>query len=454
MNPSRTRRSLWTFFVLIFAAACSTGCGPEPGESDSRTLAPTEGTAETTAKYTNCGTISYVDADGNPATFDEIHSFPILSRRLRAYPDFARHAGLQSVTDCASARVYAKAYREYSLVHPDFDDEPIDLTPPPRIAPPPLPPPADGVGVPVPGDDVTPRVAPIINGTPVVNLPVVRLTQLDPINPNIVKGFCSGVFIAKNWILTAQHCLRETDGSVSDVAWRPFLVDVKVNSPAGPFVMRIASTALKFLWGLQYTHPNWGGASDPGRDFGLVYLFSDHADRYLAAPDEGSMRISTVAPFIQQSLTIYGWGPTMAGGPSDDLRTNPEEPVTVSQVGSTFLSALRNEDAHPGTCRGDSGGPIVRVTQGFDVIQGVLSGGSLAQMCAPVGAFMNWSRADNKIAFIESRMKSWTAPNFKCKPFAGYVRCWTQCSESKACETGQNCQGLDPAKSVLNGQCL
>jgi hypothetical protein len=78
----------------------------------------------------------------NPEPHDEWYVLSAMNIKMRHYPDFAAAIGMKCVHNCAEARAYMKAYREYSRLHPGFDvNQPLD----PR---PPFPPPVADSGTP------------------------------------------------------------------------------------------------------------------------------------------------------------------------------------------------------------------------------------------------------------------------------------------------------------------
>jgi hypothetical protein len=63
----------------------------------------------------------------------EVYMLAPINQKLRFYPRFAAAAGLDCVTDCATARAFMAAYRKYSAEHPGFD---INEPSPPLPSPP------------------------------------------------------------------------------------------------------------------------------------------------------------------------------------------------------------------------------------------------------------------------------------------------------------------------------
>jgi hypothetical protein len=71
---------------------------------------------------------------GNP--MNEFYRLSVMNRKIQTHPEFAAAANIHCVRDCAGARAYLKAYRDYSQANPEFDGHdplPVDgpLPPPP-----------------------------------------------------------------------------------------------------------------------------------------------------------------------------------------------------------------------------------------------------------------------------------------------------------------------------------
>ena len=233
-----------------------------------------------------CGTLPpRVQSDGTTRTPREWYSLTAINGTLKNFPRFAQFAGVETVSDCAGARDAIGAYEAYRVDHPGFDDNKHieDVNRPTAGAPPP-----DSTLVPKLG--FGPGVA-AGDLAPVVLLQYVDpIATTDPSNPTIAN--CTGSFIAKNWIVTAAHCLDVIDTSNLDANFRKGAllnpgttivsawVDYQVtlfNSAGNP-----ASTTPYVA--LQYADPNYMGyyvAKSNDHDIALLYI-SDADDARLA----------------------------------------------------------------------------------------------------------------------------------------------------------------------------
>jgi hypothetical protein len=465
-----------TSWFSSVAALALIGCGP-----DDRA-----GTPPAAKDYEVL--ICAVSPEGDPT---ELFVLPAMNKTLSYYPDFAAELGMDTVATCEDGRAFMEGYRRYSDAHPGFDlDEPLgELTTP-----------AD-----TPQGDPTLTISKIINAQPhnlgaYPNEPVVRISfALDP-PPG--RFFCTGVFIAKNWIATAAHCLLPaTDQGPPPSA--PFDFET-VGLPGGgiPAARLWGYARWKVEWAdangrestdpaaviqddaetiLQYPHPQFKGftatTNDTDHDLALLYVDKSMYDRLLPpnAHDGSAMRISLRAPDKNIDQLSYEGFQTAIPPQTPPLQRGD---LIMSQVAvNTQTIETLLTDASPKSCVGDSGGPLYRMTTGTNsvpVLHGVLASTLNGQLaCAQTGETDQWKRVDQTVLpFIEKAMQIWNGDGFTCKqptPSADYVQCWGDpCDLITDCQAGEFCSrpGLDlggefedcetchGACSCIVGQCL
>jgi hypothetical protein len=296
--------------------------------------------------------------------------------------------------------------------------------------------------------------------------------------------FCTATFIAKNWLLTAGHCINSVaidscmeHGDTFDECtptwdtWGLWTIRGTRPNQAGQFTVT--------LWGRAYVHENFFGRAladndafctaancgDPSLtandDLALIYFPQEFDDALIPNIEpNGAKRLSAVSPDQNWGLAFYGYG--------DPIGTDPETlmPERVLRRGTNFFDTFnvrpRRIDveattAKPFACAGDSGGPMMRTglefdtnighQQGLEAIMGVTStaGPGCATLPGP-GARVSWSSTRVDIQshrdFITDTLRRYPQyRNFSCKP-RGLVgleaeECWgAPCTNNSKPEMG------------------
>lgn len=216
----------------------------------------------------------------------------------------------------------------------------------------------------------------------------VALVWSDTAN-NFEAQFCGGTLIARNWVLTAGHCVRDSGGFTPTPSEIEVLVGTQDLAAGGT---RIAVKEFRI-------HPAWL-ALDGRNDLALLRL--DHP-----APASIPFQPITaqgVSPGGGTPVTTTGWGTTQFGEP--DYQTKLRQvTVNVSSpsdcqagYGGFYQQATMVCAAAPGkdSCQGDSGGPLVENRGGTWIQVGIVSTG---EGCATPGfpgiytrvaAFSSW----------------------------------------------------------------
>jgi hypothetical protein len=386
---SMTRFTMMGPLPLAWLGAWCVGCSAPPGTTtlseDSTTKAPERPPFDPFAP----GTSILCDVKLSPAGSiqPEFYQLSAINHKLRSFPELSAAIGVDSVSDCDSARRFWSGYAEYAWAHPGFDND-QELAPMPEDD---SPPPAQEPS----GAMETPK---IFNGTAEANNPIVQLmfafssTPGDPAFNDLRGNFgsCTGTFIAKNWILTAAHCMtfsaidqciKAGTNKVDCVPrWEYYaFYTVKGTHSLGriPYILRNA-------WSRIYIHPDWIGTKpaqndhlcpNPAtchdhllgdqNDVALIYI-GDDANLPPSVEENGAKRLSIVPPDPAWPMTMWGYGgpgqPIGPGGePTGTLRRNLNTLTPNFSVTPTGIIEARipmSNWSFP--CPGDSGGPLFR----------------------------------------------------------------------------------------------
>jgi len=441
MKPCSSQAlGIWSRAVFAFVSVASLlGCSSAPLSSGNDTEAESDGVI--------CGSRTALTADGEAVQIPSWFNTRGMNAKLRFYPAFAEVLGLDRVSSCAEAEAYQAAYAQYASEHPNFDiDQPYEGRPVP-----PLP-------------DHTPPVElteKIAYGDIGPFAPVVKLNTT-------YKGKsyeCTGTFIAKNWIMTAAHCLNigEKPTIVADNAYYPYTITW------GDALGHVGKQ-LTVKHVLQLVNPDFTGTFGPGpigpipqgADFALLYLDGSY-DKNLprsAMPEWDFMLLSS-AGTAPLSARAWGWG-APASNLLESMPLTTYSQLFQSSQDITSLIAVIPANP-PYVCSGDSGGPLVHKYFRTDPTSGQTievpaavatlvagAGKTDTSPCADkTGTAVVWGRIDQNMRFIRRvmRQRSFYGPNFDCKyqwevgsTSTQLAQCWlTPCLDDSQCEAGTRC---------------
>ena len=222
---------------------------------------------------------------------------------------------------------------------------------------------------------------PIVGGVPTTGYPFVGYVSSD--YGGGTSSGCTGTLVRDKWVLTASHCIEETDGKV---------MGVKVTFEPDSDQATTWHSATSWQ-----QHPQYGKPVPPD----TVYYINrgyDCALIELDAPVDGVAPIpygsfAMDATWVGKPVTQIGYGFTDGNGNGSGIKR--ELATTIGDVHDGVLGLAENGT---GTCQGDSGGPTLYDAGGGALeVLGVSSYGS--QGC-PGGGFM--SRTELCAAWLDS----------------------------------------------------
>jgi hypothetical protein len=410
-----------------------------------------------------CGTYEAIQPDGTSQTRPQYYIVSAMNRKLEYFPEFATTIGMASVANCNDADKFAAAYAAYFKTHPYFDKDLPNEPSAAKLAP------SMVTALAQPGTSVIPKIfngqttGPSASSTDL--FPVVELSYQVAGGTTDVSGHticpldstcterCTGTFIARNWILTAAHCIAPLaiQSSVlldpqwiTDEWWQIDWPDPSGNvAPVGgahTLVTRAASIVHPDYIGLTSVQANnptlWNSpVAAPmlgqGYDIALLWIYPTAEDGNLAANPQNSswyVQLQDVSGIINGwELTDYGYGPTVNNASSDTppvltsatLEIAPNTPAGPGGASSALDEPVMNLGTTFGSlCEGDSGGPLVRTVTTSSgnqtVIVGVNSGfypstpADSGITCSfQMGQTTQWARADVATSFITETIQSW-----------------------------------------------
>lgn len=260
-------------------------------------------------------------------------------------------------------------------------------------------------------------------------------------------GACSGVLIAPNLVLTARHCVSQTDeGSACDVDGTPILGGNIYSDRAAADIGVITGAKLKFDLdgkGKQIFVP--ASTTLCNQDIALVLL-----EAPITSVPFAQVRLDK-PPVVDEQLRSVGWG---LSNNSSGYGRRRRDNVSILQVGPVLdSSGLGGVGAHEfevgeAICSGDSGGPAYDETT-HAVIGVVSRGGNGAPAnaqnpsanCVDAGKFKTFNLYTRVDGFPDLMAQAFAA--------AGTDPWHEGGPDPRKAKTGEACSNNDACRSAL-----
>jgi hypothetical protein len=380
-----------------------------------------------------------------------------MNNKLQHFPDFAATTGLKSVNDCEQARSFYSQYAAYNALHPYFDQgEPLVMDDVRDLPPPETP-------------NHLAETRPLLgNGVGDLLAPVVKL-----LNDTIQ---CTGFFIARNFIVTAAHCMdiapgfrRGTDpvSAAKLDRWRPYAVTFVGSNGAG--TRRPVFNNVR-----QYVDPRYVGWSQAtyveNFDSAILYVY-DQYDNQLPNADPTTMG-QNIFPFLRTSLKpsidnsaaqAWGWGLPDTSALHRAIMSSYN--LTSTSTPAPLIKGTSPGGSAPYLCKGDSGGPLTDTYDIADAANNLSSQyvavGSMASITSSgdcssnAGDEAGWVRLDQEADFFSRKVKLWYYADCARKKSAAagtlpdYMECWGKpCTTTNECAGDETC--IHPGSELTN----
>ncbi|MFJ6197837.1 S1 family peptidase [Micromonospora sp. NPDC092111] len=162
---------------------------------------------------------------------------------------------------------------------------------------------------------------------------------------------CTGSIVSNYWVLTAKHCLYDSNGSrIADSRLSVRVKSIYWNSGGG--VVNIATSRVRTY-----------------HDIAMLKL-----DRSANAE---SVRLPTATTKVGATTYAFGWGRTCVScAPSTTLRRATQDVRSIESDDAYGGRGIATTGINGDVCFGDSGGPLFKLVDGLRYQVGVLSWGN------------------------------------------------------------------------------
>ncbi|KAM6893556.1 coagulation factor VII-like [Xenentodon cancila] len=217
------------------------------------------------------------------------------------------------------------------------------------------------------------------------------------------KGFCGGVIYKPTWILTASHCLENTDKQFLKVVAGEHNIAVNESTEQRIQVAEIIM------------HEDYD-TNTADNDIALLRLESPIVySKYTVPVCLPTRSLAERELWAVNLHTVSGWGRRSENGPTSNLlrRTTVPRMRTQTCVEESGVVLTKNMfcagylDGRTDSCKGDSGGPLVTEYKKTTFLLGIVSWG---KGCARPGNYGIYTRVSNYLEWINNRTAAPSQP--------------------------------------------
>lgn len=301
----------------------------------------------TTDELTACGGADVIDPDGTVVE-EERYDFALLNDRLAADPSLAEVTGIAHVATCEDARTLQRKLRDHVEAK-----------------------------VPPPQPD-----AKVKGGNPVsAKRGVVSIERTTSTGDR--RHICTGFFLNENIIVTSAHCLPNRSGS------RRYTIQYFDPDTGGKRRVTAIDEVLEYR-----QHPDYTGSGDAEHDTGILV----RATTWNGTGDADFMRI--YHDFGSRIGELRVWGAGVDGFHGDGAGDLEWANFDLDWHENDYV--ITRGSRRQRICKGDSGGPAVRISDGVDLVVATNTSGDVGDddTCACKDCKQRHTRVYNKLSWI------------------------------------------------------